>query len=99
MKAMFQVIKYEGDNSNLVYRYPEEDFNTKSRLIVQQAQEAIFYYKGQMADRFDVPDTYVLNTQNIPILRGLVNLPFGKESPFHAVIYFVNKTEQMNNRW
>ncbi len=99
MKAMFEVIKYEGDNSTLVYKYPVEDFNTKSRLVVQQAQEAIFYYKGQMADRFDVPDTYVLNTQNIPILRGLVNLPFGKESPFHAVIYFVNKTEQMNNRW
>lgn len=99
MKAMFQVIKYEGDNSNLVYRYPEEDFNTKSRLIVQQAQEAIFYYKGQMADHFDVPDTYILNTQNIPILRHLVNLPFGKESPFHAVVYFVNKTEQTNNKW
>jgi len=99
MKAMFEVIKYEGDNSNLVYKYPVEDFNTKSRLVVQQAQEAIFYYKGQMADRFDVPDTYVLDTQNIPILRGLFNLPFGKESPFHAVVYFVNKTEQMNNKW
>lgn len=99
MKAMFEVIKYEGDNSNLVYKYPIEDFNTKSRLVVQQAQEAIFYYKGQMADRFDVPDTYVLESKNIPILQHLVNLPFGKESPFHAVVYFVNKTEQTNNKW
>lgn len=99
MKAIFGVIKYEGDNNNLVYKYPVEDFNTKSRLVVQQAQEAIFYYRGQMADRFDVPDTYVLDSQNIPILRHLVNLPFGKESPFHAVVYFVNKTEQMNNKW
>lgn len=41
MKAMFEVIKYEGDNSTLVYKYPVEDFNTKSRLVVQQAQEAI----------------------------------------------------------
>ena len=52
MKAMFEVIKYEGDNSTLVYRYPIEDFNTKSKLIVQQSQEAIFYSKGQLADQF-----------------------------------------------
>ena len=96
---MFEVIKYEGDNSNLVYRYPVEDFNTKSRLVVQQSQEAIFYYKGQIADRFDTPGTYILESQNIPIIRHLVNLPFGKESPFHAVVYFINRTEQMNNRW
>lgn len=98
MKAMFQVIKYEGDNSNLVYRYPEEDFNTKSKLIVQQSQEAIFYSRGQLADQF-TEGTYTLETKNIPIIRGLANLPFGKESPFSAVIYFVNKTEQMNIRW
>lgn len=99
MKAMFEVIKYDGDNSNLVYKYPVEDFNTNSRLVVQQSQEAIFYYQGQMADRFDKPGTYILESQNIPILHHLVNLPFGKESPFHAVVYFVNKTEQMNNNW
>lgn len=99
VKAMFEVIKYEGDNSTLVYKYPIEDFNTMSQLVVQQAQEAIFYYKGQLADHFNLPGTYTLDTQNIPILRGLINLPFGKQSPFHAVVYFINKTEQMNNTW
>lgn len=98
MKAMFDVIKYEGDNSNLVYKYPIEDFNTKSKLIVQQSQEAVFYSRGQLADRF-TEGTYTLETKNIPIIRGLVNLPYGKESPFSAVVYFVNKTEQMNVRW
>lgn len=98
MKAMFEVIKYEGDNSTLVYRYPTEDFNTKSKLIVQQSQEAIFYSRGQLADQF-TEGTYTLETKNIPIIRGLVNLPFGKESPFSAVVYFVNKTEQMNIKW
>lgn len=98
MKAMFEVIKYEGDNSVLVYRHPTEDFNTKSQLIVQQSQEAIFYSRGQLADSF-TEGSYTLDTKNIPILRGLVNLPFGKESPFSAVIYFVNKTEQINIQW
>lgn len=98
MKAMFEVIKYNGDNNTLVYRYPTEDFNTKSQLIVQQSQEAVFYSRGQLADTF-TEGTYTLNTKNIPILSGLVNLPFGKESPFSAVIYFVNKTEQFNIKW
>lgn len=98
MKAMFEVIKYNGENNTLVYRYPVEDFNTKSQLIVQQSQEAIFYSRGQLADSF-TEGTYTLSTKNIPILSSLVNLPFGKESPFSAVVYFVNKTEQFNIKW
>lgn len=42
MKAMFEVIKHDGDANNLVYKFDGEDFNTKSRLVVQQGQEAIF---------------------------------------------------------
>ena len=72
MKAMFEVIKYNGENNTLVYRYPVEDFNTKSQLIVQQSQEAIFYSRGQLADVF-TEGSYTLSTQNIPILRGLIN--------------------------
>lgn len=98
MKAMLEVIKYNGDNNILVYRYPVEDFSTKSQLIVQQSQEAVFYSRGQLADIF-TEGTYTLSTKNIPILSNLINLPFGKESPFSAVIYFVNKTEQINIRW
>lgn len=98
MKAMLEVIKYNGDNNILVYRYPVEDFSTKSQLIVQQSQEAVFYSRGQLADIF-TEGTYTLSTKNIPILSNLINLPFGKESPFSAVIYFINKTEQVNIRW
>ena len=95
MKAMLEVIKYNGDNNILVYRYPVEDFSTKSQLIVQQSQEAVFYSRGQLADIF-TEGTYTLSTKNIPILSNLINLPFGKESPFSAVIYFVNKSMQVS---
>lgn len=97
--AMFDVIKFDGNGKTLVYKYPHEDFNTKSQLVVQQAQEAIFYSRGAMADHFTIPGTYTLETKNIPILCHLVNLPFGKESPFHATVYFIDRTERMNNKW
>lgn len=97
--AMFDVIKYESDGSTLVYQFPREDFNTKSKLIVQQSQEAVFYSRGKLADHFVEPGTYTLETKNIPILCKLVNLPFGKQSPFNAKVYFIDKTERLNNKW
>ena len=97
--AVFDVIKFEDNGKTLVYKYPHEDFNTKSQLVVQQAQEAIFFSRGAMADHFTVPGTYTLETKNIPILCKLINLPFGKESPFRATVFFFDKTERMNNKW
>lgn len=98
MKPMFNVIKYDSDGKTLIYKHPVEGFNTKTQLIVQQSQEAIFYYKGEIADIFSA-GTYTLETQNIPILRRLINLPFGGDAPFHAVVYFIDKTEMMQLRW
>ena len=46
------VIKYEGDNSTLVWKYPKEDFNTLSQLIVHESQEAVLFQNGQALDLF-----------------------------------------------
>lgn len=40
--AIQEVIKYEGENSVLIYKHPAEDFNTMSQLIVHESQEAVF---------------------------------------------------------
>ncbi|MGI6249733.1 MAG: SPFH domain-containing protein [Acutalibacteraceae bacterium] len=96
--AILEVIKYEGDNHTFVWKHPAEDFSTQSQLIVHQSQEAIFYANGQALDLFG-PGRYTLQTQVIPLIRRLFNLPFGGESPFHAEVYFINKTEQMAIKW
>ena len=36
--ALANVIKYEGDNETFVWKYPKEDFNTLSQLIVHENQ-------------------------------------------------------------
>lgn len=48
--AIFDVIKWEGDNSTFIWKFPGEDFNTKSQLIVHESQEAIFFLNGQPLD-------------------------------------------------
>ena len=96
--SIIDVIKYEGNNSTLVWKHPAEDFNIFSQLIVHESQEAIFFKNGQALDLFG-PGRYTLETNNIPLLRNLIDITTGGQSPFHAEVYFVNKVEQMAIKW
>ena len=96
--ALFQVIKYEGDNSVFVWKHPKTDFNTHSQLIVHENQEAIFFKDGQALDMFPA-GRYTLSTDNIPLLRNIINIPTGGRSPFHCEVYFINKTSHMAIKW
>jgi len=92
------IIKYEGDNDTFVWKYPIEDFNTTSQLIVHEAQEAIFFRDGQALDLFG-PGRYTLETQNLPFLRRIMNIPTDGKTPFHCEVYFINKTMPLNIKW
>lgn len=92
------IIKYEGDNSTLIWKHPCEDFNTTTQLIVHESQEAVFYMNGQILDRFEA-GRYTLQTQNIPLIGKFYNKVFGDKTPFHCEVYFINKTEQMAVKW
>lgn len=96
--ALIDVIKCEGEDSSLIWRHPAQDFNTSSQLIVHESQEAVLFRDGMALDTFG-PGRYTLETQNIPVLNKLVNLPTGGESAFHCEVYFINKTVQMALRW
>ena len=98
MNPIAEIIKYEGDNSTFIWKHPCEDFNSTTQLIVHETQEALFYLNGQALDLFG-PGRYTLETENIPILRKVMNLPTGGETPFHCEVYFINKTEQMAILW
>lgn len=92
------IIKYEGDNNTFVWKHPDEDFNTLSQLIVHESQEAILFRDGQALDLFG-PGRHTLHTQNIPLLRKIVNIPTDGESPFHCEVYFINKTMPLDMKW
>lgn len=96
--AIQEVIKYEGDNQTLIYKYPKEDFNTLSQLIVHEAQEAVFFSDGQALDSFRA-GRYTLETKNIPLISTLRNLVTGGVSPFHTEVYFINLATMMDIAW
>lgn len=95
--ALSELIKYEGDNSTFIWKFPHEDFNNMTELVVHESQEAIFFANGQAADTFG-PGRYKLDAENIPILTKLINIVTGV-SIFHCEVYFINKTVQMGIRW
>ena len=95
--AISELIKYEGDNSTFIWKYPHEDFNSLTQLVVNESQEAIFFANGVAADVFG-PGRYKLESKNIPILSKLLNL-FTGISVFHCQVYFINKTVQMAIKW
>ena len=98
MGNIAEVIKYEGDNSTFIWKHPLEDFNSLTQLIVHESQEAIFFMNGQALDLFG-PGRYTLETQNIPKIGKFLNRTTGDETPFHAEVYFINKTVQMALKW
>lgn len=98
--ALFSVVRFDGLRSRdwIIYKFPSEDLVLGSQLIVQEGQAAVFVKRGMVADVF-YPGTYTLATENLPLLKGLVNLPFGGNTPFSAEIYFVNTTVRLDINW
>lgn len=73
----------------------EDQLRLGTQLVVGPTQVAVFVKEGQIADIFG-PGTFTLSTKNLPLLDKLVGLPFGKESPFKAEVYYVNKSVVMD---
>lgn len=67
--ALSELIKYEGDNSTFIWKYPHEDFNNMTELIVHESQEAIFFANGQAADTFG-PGRYKLDRTSQALNRA-----------------------------
>lgn len=98
MQQIANIIKYEGDNTTFIWKYPLEDFNSMTQLIVHETQEAIFFMNGQALDLFG-GGRYTLETQNIPQIGKFLNRAIGDQTPFHCEVYFINKTDQMSIKW
>ena len=97
-KHWAEVIKNSGSGELLIWRQPEEDFNTNSTLIVMPGEEAIFVKGGTIEQVFD-NGTYKLSTNNYPFISRLRNALTGGVSTFNCVVYFVRKADSKELRW
>lgn len=97
-KHWTDVIKNSGNGSLLIWKQPEEDFNTNSTLIVMPGEQAIFIKGGTVEQVFE-NGTYKLSSENYPFISRLRNAFSGGISTFNCVVYFVKKADSKEIRW
>ena len=97
-KHWTDVIKNSGPGDLLIWRQPEEDFNTNSTLIVMPGEVAIFIKGGTIVQSFP-EGTHKLDTENYPFISRLRNAFSGGISTFSCVVYFLRKADSQEILW
>lgn len=97
-KHWIDIIKNSGPGDLLIWRQPEEDFNTNSKVVVMPGEVAIFVNQGNVEQVFE-SGTYQLSTNNYPFISRLRNSLSGGISGFNCVVYFVRTAHSAEIRW
>ena len=98
---LVDIIEWIDDSrSTLAWRFPryKNEIKNGAQLIVREGQQAVFVYRGQLADKFE-PGHYELTTENLPILSTLQGWKHGFHSPFRSEVYFINTRPVTDLRW
>ncbi len=89
----YLIWKWRPDGQDLGESSRENSIRFGSSLRVKDGEVAVFVYKqssGAMQDYIVGPYDKTINTQNFPVLAGIVGAAFGGSSPFQAEVYFIN---------
>lgn len=98
---LVDIIEWIDDSrSTLAWRFPRYNNEIKNgaELIVREGQQAVFVYRGKLADRFG-PGHYTLTSENLPLLSTLQGWKHGFNSPFRSEVYFINTRPVTDLRW
>jgi membrane protease subunit (stomatin/prohibitin family) len=100
--ALLDLIEYvDSRPDEIVHRIPEHgsgEFRLGSQCVVRESQRAVFVRDGKALDILP-PGRHTLSTANIPLLTGLLGLPFGSKSPFRAEVFYVMMKEFTDLKW
>ncbi len=96
--AIIDLVKWNGAGDLLAWKYPSEELSTWTQLIVNESQEAFLVRGGVYEGPFGA-GRHTLSTENLPVLRSAIGLPFGARSPFSAEVWFINKAIKLDIKW
>lgn len=96
--AISEIIKFNGSQDDLVWKYAGEEFNATSQLIVDETHRALLVVNGQAADLFG-PGRHTLSVPNIPLLKKIINIPTSGNSPFQCKVFYITQVHQMDMLW
>jgi len=96
--AVIDLVKWNGNPSIMAWKFPSEELSTWTQLIVNETQEVYVVKEGVYQGPFG-SGRHTLSTENIPLLRSLIGIPFGGKSPFTAEVWYVNRVTNLDIRW
>ncbi len=99
---LIDIIEWLDDSRDtMVWRFPryQNEIKNGAKLIVRESQAAAFINEGAIADVFEFPGTFTLDTKNLPILSTLRGWKYGFNSPFKAEVYFVSMRTFTDRKW
>lgn len=82
----------------LAWRFPGNELSTWTELIVHESEEA-YVVRGGIYDGPFLGGRHVLETHNLPLLTGVIGIPFGGRSPFSAEVWYVNRAINLTLTW
>jgi len=97
------VIEWLDDSGReMVHRWPEGSGGGEiawgAQLVCQESQSAVFFRDGRALDVFG-PGRHTLTTMNLPLLTGILKLPFDGKSPFRAEVVYVSRNVFTGLKW
>ncbi len=103
MFKKLEIVEWMDESGNeMVHRIPQSgsgEFRIGTQVVVRESQDVVFFRDGKAMDIFG-PGRHTITTENIPLLTGLVSTLFeGKDSPFRATVFYVNKKTFTNMKW
>lgn len=96
--AIIDVVKHENADGELCFKFDSNNLRLGTPVVVHPAQVAFFVKGGSICDEFTT-GTYRIETENIPILNKIINLPYGGQSPFQAEVWFISLTAKLDLLW
>jgi membrane protease subunit (stomatin/prohibitin family) len=97
--ALIPIIQnVNADPSVVISLFPGEDFENRAKLVVAEAEEAVFLRDGLAVGVFD-GGQYVLDTNNYPWLSRLLRRFTGGAQAFSCKVYFVSRSHHLGLNW
>ncbi|MCP3711501.1 SPFH domain-containing protein [Paraburkholderia sp. CNPSo 3274] len=96
--AIIDLVKWNGSPNLLAWKFPSEELSTWTQLVVNESQEAYLVRGGVYEGPFGA-GRHTLSTENLPLLRTVIGVPFGGKSPFTAEVWYVNRVTNLDVRW
>jgi membrane protease subunit (stomatin/prohibitin family) len=85
------IARPDGASGDLVYLHPDTTIPRGAKLTVRSDESAVFFREGRAVGVLKA-GAYVLDTQNVPFLGGLINLATGGNH-YIAEVFFVRTAE------